>query len=159
MCSACAVLCAVVQVLVVSEVDRVHPILHPLLRGDIEKQAGRLVRCSATTAMWIHLNCLCLLVPVYTSCNSAFGWHSHPLYSVAELRQHTSASSQTSCTASPLQVVSVGDTLMDHNASVDQAGAVIIESLLPQNETRLLPSQTTSCTAAPLHPTGCASSS
>lgn len=34
------------QVLVVSEVDRVHPILHPLLRGDIQKQGGRLVSCS-----------------------------------------------------------------------------------------------------------------
>ncbi|KAF6261448.1 ATP-binding dynein motor region D5-domain-containing protein [Scenedesmus sp. NREL 46B-D3] len=31
------------KVLVVSEVDAVHPILHPLLRGDIKKQAGRLV--------------------------------------------------------------------------------------------------------------------
>jgi hypothetical protein len=35
------------QVLVVSEVDRVAPILHPLLRRDLEKQAGRLVRLMA----------------------------------------------------------------------------------------------------------------
>jgi hypothetical protein len=39
------------QVLVVSEVDRVLPILHPLLRGDIEKQAGRLVSSSAAVAI------------------------------------------------------------------------------------------------------------
>lgn len=36
--------CACLQVLVVSEVDRVHPVLHPLLRKDLQKQAGRLVR-------------------------------------------------------------------------------------------------------------------
>lgn len=36
--------CACLQVLVVSEVDRVHPVLHPLLRRDLQKQAGRLVR-------------------------------------------------------------------------------------------------------------------
>lgn len=31
------------QVLVVSEVNRVHPVLYPLLRKDLQKQAGRLV--------------------------------------------------------------------------------------------------------------------
>lgn len=35
--------CATVQVLVVSEVDRVHPVLYPLLRRELHKQAGRLV--------------------------------------------------------------------------------------------------------------------
>jgi hypothetical protein len=34
------------QVIIVTEVDRVHAVLHPLLRRDLEKQGGRLVRAS-----------------------------------------------------------------------------------------------------------------
>lgn len=48
------------QVLVVSEVDRVHPVLYPLLRRDLQKQAGRLVRmvCAEFIAValgWIRV--------------------------------------------------------------------------------------------------------
>jgi hypothetical protein len=39
----CGCVLRTVQVLVVSEVDRVHTVLYPLLRRDLQKQGGRLV--------------------------------------------------------------------------------------------------------------------
>lgn len=52
--------CTALQVLVLSEVDRVHPILYPLLRRDVEKQSGRLVsnHSSTTSLQELHLTLL-----------------------------------------------------------------------------------------------------
>jgi hypothetical protein len=52
----CHIKFVAVQVLVVSEVDRVHPVLYPLLRRELQKQAGRLV--SSYSSVWIQQSVL-----------------------------------------------------------------------------------------------------
>jgi hypothetical protein len=61
-------------VLVVSEVDRVHPILHPLLRNDIEKQAGRLVSGTAAHNSEIHTVLAAIAVTYWDDTLASMMW-------------------------------------------------------------------------------------